>query len=241
MRDPLLVQSYIDSSAISIGNILAPGAKIYKNVYAKNCDLGSGAILGDFTRTENSVFKESVRIQRNGMIYNSEFGRYSYTGRNCTVWHAKIGSFCSVSWNVSIGGANHDYKRLTTHALLYAPEFGFVNTNEIAYERFSSDCIIGHDVWIGAGAVVCRDVVVGNGAVVGAGSVVTKDVPPYAIVVGSPARVLKMRFDEETIGVLNDLEWWNLPIDLLKCNVGLLGEAVDGETLKRLLELKRSI
>jgi carbonic anhydrase/acetyltransferase-like protein (isoleucine patch superfamily) len=71
--------------------------------------------------------------------------------------------------------------------------------------------MIGHDVWVGVDALILSGVTIGNGAVIAARSVVTKDVPPYAIVAGSPARVVKYRFDEDTIAVLLAIAWWDWP------------------------------
>jgi acetyltransferase-like isoleucine patch superfamily enzyme len=71
--------------------------------------------------------------------------------------------------------------------------------------------IIGHDVWIGAGALILSGVTVGNGAVIGARAVVASDVPPYAVAVGNPARVVKMRFPENTVARLLEIAWWNWP------------------------------
>lgn len=71
------------------------------------------------------------------------------------------------------------------------------------------DTVIGNDVWIGRGATIMPGVKIGNGAVIGSMAVVAKDVPDYAIVAGNPARIIRYRFDQETIDFLNDLEWWD--------------------------------
>ena len=128
---------------------LADGAKIYKSAFVKNAKLGKNVKVGDFSRIENSVFGRNVDLQRFAMIYNSSMGDYSYVGRNFTCWHACIGKFCSISWNVGIGGANHDYNRISQHAFLYASQFGMIDSNQPpGYDRFDSRCTIGNDVWI---------------------------------------------------------------------------------------------
>ncbi|MBY8082158.1 CatB-related O-acetyltransferase [Vibrio fluvialis] len=129
--------------------------------------------------------------------------------------HCTIGKFCSISWGVTIGAGEHDYNKITTHDFLYNTGYD-INDGKVSYDRFKDNLSIGNDVWIGTNATICRGVTVGDGAVIGANSVVTKDVPPYAIVVGSPARVLKYRFDDKIIALLMDLKWWDLPPELIK-------------------------
>ena len=112
-----------------------------------------------------------------------------------------IGRYCSLSHGLLfLVARNHDYKAVTTYH-----EFGSSNF------RAKNPCqiIIGHDVWIGHGVTILGGVKIGNGAVIGAKSVVAKDIPPYAIAVGNPARVIKYRFDEATIKKLLAVKWWN--------------------------------
>jgi acetyltransferase-like isoleucine patch superfamily enzyme len=78
------------------------------------------------------------------------------------------------------------------------------------YDRFKEPVVIGNDVWIGTGAIILRGLSVGDGAVIGAGAVVTKDVPPYAIVAGNPARVIKYRFEEAVIKRIQASKWWEM-------------------------------
>lgn len=229
---------HIDETAKVVSSEVRPGAGIWKSAYVKNCFLDEFSSIGDFTRTEDSSFCQHVQIQRNGMIYSSSFGKYTYTGRNFTCWHSHIGAFCSISWNVSIGGADHDYRKVTTHAFLYSPNIGL--GAEVGYDRFSKPCIIGNDVWIGCNAVVCRGVTVGDGAVIGAGSVVTHDVPPYTIVAGCPAKKIKQRCDESLSIRLLKLKWWELPDQIIKDNFALFNHDIDEETLDRIEALKDS-
>lgn len=230
--------AYIDKTAVVVNVNAAESAKIWKNVYLKNCNLGEHVNIGDFTRAEDSNFNSNVSIQRNSLIYSSSLGRYSYTGKNLTMWHAEIGSFCSISWNVGIGGANHDYKKITTHAFLYSPHMGLMGDNEIGYDRFTKPCKIGNDVWIGANAVICRNVVIGDGAVVGAGAVVVEDVEPYTIVAGVPAAPLKKRFDEKAIEKLLKIRWWEFNDSVIKENFELFNSQPSDDNLKRLEALK---
>ncbi len=227
---------YIDPSSTVKDTKLCGGAKVYKNCNIISSRLGEGALVGDFSRLSDCTLGEKASIQRYALMFNTKIGRYTYTGRNFTSWHCEIGKFCSISWNVSIGGANHDYSRITTHAFLYSADFGLLD-GEPEYNRFSDACIIGNDVWIGCGATVCRGVTVGDGAVVAAGAVVTKNVEPYTIVAGVPAKPIKKRFDEETIRLLIKSRWWDLPSQVIKDNVKLFSQKADKNAAKKIIEL----
>ena len=218
---------FVDKTA-QIENLnIEKGAKIFKYVNARNSYLQKYVVIGDFCRVDHSEFGQHVDIQRNSMVYGSKLGDYTYVGKNFTVWNSVIGKFCSISWNVGIGGANHDYCKITQHAFLYATQFGLIDeNNKPKYERFPDDCIIGNDVWVGCNAVICRGVNVGDGAVIAAGAVVTKDVPPYSIVAGVPAKVIKKRCPEKLASELIQIAWWNWPIDLIKKNVELFNSPI---------------
>ncbi len=211
-------------------------AAIYKECNVTDSRLGYGATVGDYSRLSDCVLGEKTAIQRYGQMFSVDMGRFTYTGRNFTAWHCKIGAFCSISWNVSIGGANHDYSRVTTHSFLYSPSFGLMG-NEVGYERFGDECIIGNDVWIAAGACICRGVTVGDGAVIAAGAVVTKDVPPYTIVGGVPARVIKKRFDGETVDLLQKSRWWELPAEVIAEHFDLFNARANATVARAICEL----
>lgn len=228
---------YVDSSARVENSALEDNAKVYKDCIVRGSTLDNGATVGDFSRLTDCILGEHASLQRYGMLFNTKIGRFTYTGKNFTAWHCEIGSFCSISWNVSIGGANHDYTRITSHAFLYSPEFGMLNEKEPFYDRFENKCIIGNDVWIGCNAVICRGITVGDGAVIAAGAVVTHDVEPYTIVAGVPARPIKKRFDAATAELLQKSRWWDLPAEIIRENVELFSEKADAISAKKLIEL----
>lgn len=223
---------FIHDTAETTDITMEDGAQIYKNASVKKSYLGKDVKIGDFSRIENSQFGRSTDIQRFALIYNSKISDFSYVGRNFTCWHAIIGKFCSISWNVSIGGANHDYHRITQHAFLYSSQFGILCSDQkAAYDRFNTKCEIGNDVWIGCNAVICRGVTIGDGAVIAAGAVVTKDVEPYTIVGGIPATIIKRRCSRTLADRIMKTEWWNLDPEIIKKHFNDFNEKISAKSI----------
>lgn len=141
-----------------------------------------------------------------------EMARYSYIGTNTIVSDTKIGAFCSIGSSCSIGGGVHPTDRVSTSPVFYDSSNCFKEKNYISADSRNPvkqpQTIIGNDVWIGENVYVSAGVNIGDGAVIGAHAVITKDVPPYAIVAGVPAKVLRYRFDEATIKELMATQWW---------------------------------
>ncbi|MEM7808113.1 MAG: CatB-related O-acetyltransferase [Planctomycetota bacterium] len=138
-------------------------------------------------------------------------GDYSYVEAGCRITGTRIGKYCSIAPNVTIGLASHPLgKAASTHPRFFrdAPELGYDLTNRELHTEYN-ETTIGHDVWVGANAVIKDGVTVGNGAVIGAGAVVVRDVGPYAIVGGVPAKVIRQRFDDSTVERLQHLAWWD--------------------------------
>lgn len=139
-------------------------------------------------------------------------GDFSYFERHTEAIYASIGKFCSIAANSRINALEHPMERLTTHKVSYRPNeyFRFLGVDGTFRERRQAKrVVIGHDVWIGHGAVVMPGVGIGNGAVIGANAVVTRDVPAYTIVAGVPARPLRRRFPEEVALRIERLGWWD--------------------------------
>jgi acetyltransferase-like isoleucine patch superfamily enzyme len=154
-----------------------------------------------------------------GVIVNPGvvIGDYSYANRGAILFSGTIGKFCSIAHYALIGPENHPVDHLSTAPVLYS---GALLGTPSGWEEFTSPPVIGSDVWIGANAVVMQGVTIGHGAIVGAGAVVTRDVAPYTIVGGVPARPIRARFDEATIGGLLESSWWDLPADELLLRYG---------------------
>jgi len=201
------IDGFVDKeSTVSKKNVrIFSKSRIIKSVINKN------VVIGNDSRITESKLENCVEIARRNNIKYSSIGAYSYTGENTVILMSTIGKYCSISWNVTIGGANHNMNHLALS------DVGRIFPDEkITNERLKEkELFIGNDVWIAAGVNVLRGVKIGDGAVCGAGAVITKDVPPYAIVVGVPAKIIGYRFSQDIINRLCELKWWDLPYDTL--------------------------
>jgi phosphonate metabolism protein (transferase hexapeptide repeat family) len=160
-------------------------------------------------------------LGENTCLVESDFADYSYTAGNVQIIYSEIGKFCSIANSVRINPGNHPKWRVTQHHMTYRrTQYGLGEQDDLEFFQWRKDhkCVIGHDVWLGHGVVVMPGVTIGTGAVVGSGAVVTRDIGPYEIAVGVPARVIKKRFDEETIRKILGSEWWNWSREKLESN-----------------------
>lgn len=140
------------------------------------------------------------------------FGDYSYIVSDSSATYADIGKFCSIARDVRINPGNHPTWRAAQHHFSYrAKSYELGDQDDAAFFewRRADQVTMGHDIWIGHGATILAGVSIGTGAVIGAGAVVSKDVPPYAIVVGVPAHIIRYRFDEPLREALLALAWWD--------------------------------
>ncbi|MDB8920778.1 CatB-related O-acetyltransferase [Parabacteroides merdae] len=165
----------------------------------------------------NSQIEKTTKVNSGCSIVNSTIAHYNNIGYDNEINNAVIGSFCSFSDHVFIGGDEHPLDWVST-----SPVFENVKHSGPACKFALFDLppqkktIIENDVWIAHNACIKAGVIVGTGAVIGTGAVVTKDVPPYAIVAGVPAKIIRYRFNDEIIRKLLDSEWWNLTDKQLK-------------------------
>ena len=179
---------------------------------------------------------------------NIEVGKYSYyDGQNFAsrVTHHYdflgdkliIGKFCQIGHNVEfvMNGANHQMNSVSTY-----PFYIFKGWKQEPPKMddlpFKGDTVVGNDVWIGQNVVILPGVHIGDGCIIGANSVVGSDIPPYSVVVGNPAKVIRKRFDDEMVELLEKLQWWNKTENQIEKLMPLLSNGDIGYVKK---ELKR--
>lgn len=162
---------------------------------------------------KNTTFTPFTHILKGAKLHNVKVGKYSRIGVNCQVTNAVIGNFTAIGKNTVITVGQHPTNYLTSHSIFYEKGNWGWHDDWIAPIDFKSDkkVTIGNDVWIGRQCIIMDGVTIGDGAIVATGAVVTKDVPPFSIVGGVPAKIIKYKFPQEVIDRLEEIQWWNLP------------------------------
>lgn len=181
-------------------------------VYLKNVVQSPFITVGDYTMY-NDFVNDPRGFEKNNVLYH-----YPYVNNDRLI----IGKFCSIACGAKFlfNSANHALQPLTTYPFsIFWEEWGLEMTAITGAWENKGDIVIGNDVWIGYEAVIMAGVTIGDGAIIGTRAVVTKDVPPYAIVGGVPAKIIRMRFDEATINKLLQIKWWNWPPEKIKQNL----------------------
>ena len=160
----------------------------------------------------NSELGGFTEVGEGARLLNSELGDYSYCERFCDIANTTIGKFSNIASFVRVGATDHPLTTASLHHFLYRSSDYWDdadNDAEFFEHRASRRAGIGHDTWIGHGAMIKPEVTVGHGAVVAAGAIVTKNVGPYEIVAGTPASVLRLRQPRDIAERMIDLAWWD--------------------------------
>jgi phosphonate metabolism protein (transferase hexapeptide repeat family) len=146
-----------------------------------------------------------------------EMGDYSYVVHDAQIIYATIGKFCSIASHTRVNPGNHPLERVALNHFTYRASAYGLGPDEAGFFdwRRRHRVTLGHDVWLGHGVIVLPGVTIGTGAAIGAGAVVTKDIPPFAVAVGNPARVIRFRFAEEVREALLAIAWWDWPRERL--------------------------
>lgn len=177
------------------------------------CSFEENVVIDSFDR-----FEGMNRLTTDVTLLTSSIGYASYIGNRSFIKNTKIGRYTCIATDVmTVAGSHPTSKFVSIHPAFYSTrkQSGFTYVSEDKFSDFNYidenqkfTVMIGNDVWIGSGVKIMEGITIGDGAVVAAGAIVTKNVPPYAIVGGVPAKVIKYRFDEETIKKLLELKWW---------------------------------
>jgi virginiamycin A acetyltransferase len=187
-----------------------------------------GLVLRMARRLEGGEFRSTTLREIFARYWGVEVGLYTHGG--CfdpfmVDFKTKIGRYCSIAHGAQIVNSNHPLSFKGTSGLFFNPDLGMCDRLLIDLNPLE----IGNDVWIGARAVILPEVNrIGDGAVIGAGAVVNRDVPPYAVVLGNPARVVKYRFSEEVIARLLEEKWWEKDLAELAENIEEFQMPLDG-------------
>ena len=195
-------------------NKLYPRTGDPQTIYLKNAITRGSISVGDYTMYNDTVH-DPRDFEKNNVLYHYPVNRDRLI----------IGRFCSIACGAKFlfTSANHAMRSLSTYPFpIFFEEWGLDRTRVADAWDNKGDIVVGSDVWIGYEAVVLSGVTIGDGAIIGARAVVTRDVPPYAIVGGVPARLIRKRFDDKTVEMLLRLKWWDWPSEKIARHIAAI-------------------
>ena len=179
--------------------------------FIKNTVKSPNIIVGDYTYYDDP--EDSENFERN-VLYH-----FPFIGDKLI-----IGKFCAIARGAKfiMNGANHKLSGISTYPFQIFGN-GWAKVTPVSGDLpYKGDTVIGHDVWIGYDALIMPGVTIGNGAIVSSRSVVVSDVPAYTVVGGNPAKPITHRFDPDTVGTLQEIAWWDWPIDKITRHLELI-------------------
>lgn len=185
-----------------------------ETVYLNSVITNPNISVGEYTMY-NDFVNDPTQFEKNNVLYHYPINHD----------RLMIGKFCSIACGAKFifNSANHALSSLSTYPFpLFFEEWGLMREEVTDSWDNKGDIVIGNDVWIGYEAVIMAGVTIGDGAIVGTRAVVTKDVPPYAIVGGVPARMIRKRFPDETISELLEIKWWDWPRERIAENISAI-------------------
>lgn len=186
-------------------SVLYPIEGVTRTCFLKNIITKPQIIVGDYTYYDDP---EDIYNFEKNVLYLFDF----------SVEKLIIGKFCQIATGVRFitNGGNHSFAGVSTYPFkVMGKSWAKASMKTVS----KGDTIIGNDVWIGNSATIMNGITIGDGAIIGANALVTKDVAPYTIVGGNPAKVIRKRFDDETIEFLLELAWWNWPVAKITKNI----------------------
>ncbi len=206
-------------------NTVHPIAGYDKEIYVKPTLTNPNIIVGEFTYIADSDFESHVTHL------------YEWNGDRLI-----IGKFCQIASGVEfvMNGANHQLNAVSTFPF-YTLQGWNMKPPSACDMPLKGDTVIGNDVWIGQNATIMPGVHIGDGAIIGANATVANNVPPYTIIAGNPARIIRKRFDDELIALLENFAWWNRPVDEINALIPILTSSDLEMVRKKLQEKIKSI
>lgn len=203
---------------------------IVKNLF--NLRVSFFAIVSANTKVDKTAY-----IYRGVKAKSSVIGSHTYIAANTEIENAEIGNYCSIADHCRIGMSGHSLDYLSTSPIFTqktnALQECWIKKDVFIHKSEEERVYLGNDVWVGSHVLINGGVHVGDGACIAAGAVVVKDVPPYAVVGGVPANVIRYRFSQEIIDRLINVQWWSLPEEFIKDNLHLFqSDSIDIETLE---------